>query len=233
MSTAAVIRDGVTLAALGQVKTDSLMPAQQPSSQKILTAADTYQQRLLKYPLRATFHSYAEFIHALWLESRADVRSFVPQPFLLWVNGRRYIPDCYVVLDTGPEVVELKAGGTMVNPPPELVRRFFEWENLAFEVLDNAEVLTHEAEALHWLRLIQVLVVAAHYHVDTRAEETTLLQVCAERGPQTLGNLISPRRHAQQYPWEVALYRLLHQHRLATDLVTRPLDYDAEIRLCN
>lgn len=227
------IQDKLTLASLGQVKANSLLPAQQPSSQKILTAADTYQQRLLKYPLRGIFHSYAEFIHALWLESRPEVHSFVPQPFLLWVNGRRYVPDCFVVRDSGPVVLELKAGGTMVDPAPELVRRFFEWEGLAFEVLDNAAVLAHEAEALHWLRLIQVLVVADQYHLDTRAEEIALLQTCMERGPLTLGDLISPRRHLQQYPQEVALYRLLHQHRLTTDLVTRPLDYDAEIRLCS
>lgn len=233
MSRATVIQDGLTLASLGQVKTDSLLPAQQPSSQQILTAADTYQQRLLKYPLRGTFHSYAELIHALLLESRAEVRHFVPQPFLLWVNGRRYTPDCYVLLDAGPVVIELKARGEMLKPSPDLVRQFFDWEGMAFEVLDNDVVLAQEAEALHWLRLIQVMVVADQYHLDTRAEEIDLLQACMERGPLALGELISPRRHDQQSLEEVALYRLLHQHRLATDLVHDYLNYDSEIRLCS
>ncbi len=233
MSGSAVIQDGVTLASLGQVKADSLLPAQQPSSRQILTAADTYQQRFVKYPLLGTFHSYAEFIHALLLEANAEVRSFIPQPFLLWVNGRRYIPDCYVAQTSGVAVIELKARGEMLNPSPDLVRRFFEWEGMGFEVLDNEIVLAREMEALHWLRLIQVMVVADQYHLDTRAEENELLQACAMHGTLALGDLISPRRHELQYQQEVALYRLLHQHRLETDLVHRPLDYDSEIRLCN
>lgn len=233
MPGATVIQDELTLASLGQVKANSLQPTQQPSSQEILVSADTYQQRLLKYPLRAVFHSYAEFIHALLLEADPAVRSFVPQPFLLWVNGRRYTPDCYVQRDSGPVVVELKARGEMKTPPPALVKQFFNWEGMDFEVLDNEAVLAREAEALHWLRLIQVMVVANQYGLDTRAAEIDLLQACAMQASQTVGDLISPRRHCELDLREVALYRLLHQHRLETDLVHDDLDYDSEIRLCS
>lgn len=228
-----VMQDGLTLATLGKVKAESLQPVQQPSSQSILVSADTYQQRLLKYPLRGVFHSYAEFIHALLLEADPGVRSFVPQPFLLRVNGRRYIPDCYVLRDAGPAVVELKPRGEMPTPSPELVRLFFDWEGMGFEVLNNEAVLAREAEALHWLRLIQVMVVAAQYHLDTRTEEVELLQDFAVSPCQAVGDLISPGRRSQLDLREVALYRLLHQHRLETDLVHRYLDYDSEIRLCS
>ena len=226
------VQNGLTLADLGRVVTDNLEPLQQPSSAKILVSADCYQQVMIKYPHLGVFHSYAEFIHALLLESRADVFRFVPQPFLLWVNGRRYTPDCYMHTSAGMTVIELKPRGEMRTPSPEALRPFFAREHMTFEVLSNEAVLAHETEALHWLRLIQVMVVANQYHLDTTGEERDLLQTCAERGPLALGDLISPHRHSQQYPQEVALYRLLHRHQLATDLVTRPLDYDSEIRLC-
>ena len=103
----------------------------------------------------------------------------------------------------------------------------------AFEVLNNELVLAQETEALDWLRLIQVMVVADQHHLDTRAEEIELLQACLERGPLALGDLISPRRHDRQSQEEVVLYRLLHQNRLDTDLVHDYLNYDSEIRLCS
>ena len=226
------LRDPLTLALLADVRADSLMPAEQPTSPKLLVSADTYQQRLLKYPHRATFHSYAEFIHALLLEARADVRSFVPQPFVVWFRGRRYIPDCFVLEHTGAVVVELKAKGVMREPPPEVVQRFFDYEKMSFRILANEEILAREAEALHWLRLIQVLVVANQYGVDTRNEELELLQQCTCLQTPCVGDLISPRRHGQLSQLEIALYRLLHQHRLEADLATRALDYDSELRLC-
>ena len=67
------VQNGLTLADLGRVVTDNLEPLQQRSSPDILLSADCYQQVLIKYPRLAVFHSYAEFIHALHLESRADV----------------------------------------------------------------------------------------------------------------------------------------------------------------
>lgn len=232
MEESAVYRDENTLAVLARIRIKSLSPAEQPSSQKILKKADTYQQRFLKYPHRGAFHSYAEFIHALLLESRAAISTFVPQPFRLLVGNKPYIPDCYVCENNRQIVIEMKPKGQMVDPSPLLIEQFFNWHRMEFQVVSNESVMEHEQEALNWLPLVQVMVVAERYGLDTSAKEQELLQYCITHSGLTVGDLLSPRRREDQSDEEVALYRLLHLHRLETDLDRRPLNYDSELRVC-
>jgi len=232
MEAYAALDHQLTLEALAKVKADSLIPVEQQVTPKTLVAADTYQQRCLKYPHRATFLSYPAFIQALLFESQVGVTSFIPNPFSLHFCGRRYIPQFYVIESRAAQVVALTADGTLNKPPSELLQRFFQWESMSFKVVAYEEVLMHEAEALNWLRLIQVLVVANQYGLDTRQEELEIIQECAFRETVAVGDLISPLRRSQLSNKEIALYRLLHSHRLEADMVSRGLDYDSEITVC-
>ncbi len=222
----------LTLDALGRCDAPSLAPCQQPTSLKLLKAADTYQQVCVKYPGLAVFHSYAEYIHALWLESLSTVSAFVPQPFLLYCDHRRYIPDCYVVKDHEIVVLELKAGGNMEWPDPGLVRAFLALEHMNFEVIANDDVLIHEQEALRWRPIIQALAVANHYQVDTTTAEIDLLQLFSNDREYQVGDLLSPLNREERSDHEIALFRLIHKHRLVVDLSHHQLDYDTPVTLC-
>jgi len=221
-----------TLAPLGSVQYETLMPVQQPTRQSLLISADTYQQVLLKYPERAVFHSYAEFIHGLWLESRRKVSCFVPQPFLLKIQNKRYTPDCYYRCNGHEYVVELKAPSNIDDVPVELLTQFFAQHDMIFLLIPNEQVLRHETLALHWLRLVQVMVVAKRYGVRTDDEEDALLHEAARFERPTVGDLLSSCDRASQSAREIALYRLIHRHRLVADLTHQPLDYNTELRIC-
>lgn len=221
-----------TLELLGRVDAPNLVPSQQPTSLKLLKSADTYQQHGAKFGGTGIYHGYAEYIHALWLESRRSVTRFVPQPFLIYVDHRRYIPDCYILQNNQIDVVELKAGGSMAWPDQDLMTAFFAREHMQFRLIDNDEVLQHETEALHWRPIVQSLVVANHYGLDTRTAESELLQTCARYESCEIGDLISPRRHADPSDHLIALYRLIHKHDLLVDLAYERLDYDTPVTLC-
>lgn len=226
------LHDPLTLEVLGRVDAPSLSPSQQPTELGLLKSADTYQQAGVKYPNIGVYHCYPEYIYALWLESLEAVKSFVPHPFLLYYDHRRYIPDCCVLRDGQIEVIELRARGVMDWPDPALITAFFARKNMVFHVIDSDETLTHEAEALHWLPIVQSLYVANRYALDTRAAESELLQTCARYDVCEIGDLIDPRQHADHSDRLIALYRLIHQHDLFVDLSCDRLDYDTPVRLC-
>lgn len=226
------LRNPLTLEVLARVRAPSLSPCQQPTSPKLLKSADTYLRAGVKYTGIGVYHSYAEYIHALWLESVKSVMNFVPQPFSIYCDHRRYVPDCCILRNGQFEVVELKARGAMEWPDPNLIAAFFARENMHFSVIDNDEVLTHEQEALHWRPIVQSLYVAKRYGVDTRAAESELLQACSRFAVCEVGDLVSPLQHADRSDRLIALYRLIHQHDLIVDLSHNRLDYGTPVRLC-
>lgn len=222
----------LTLQALGDINIEDWTPQQQFTSLTLLKGADTYRQACVKFPALALFHSYPEYIHALWLESRADVIRFVPQPYQLRYNNRRYIPDCYVETDNKRTVIELKARGSQSWPSPELMTAFFKTHRMDYLVMDNDEALSHETEALHWRPIIQALSVASTYQLSTHQEEYNLLQHCNELHDGQIGDLLSPLQRADQSSHEIALYRLIHTHKLHVDLSVQRLNYDTPVSLC-
>lgn len=224
--------DPLTLQALARIEAPDLCPCQVPTSLKLLKNADIHEQAGVKYPKVGTYHNYPEYIHALWLESRREVSSYVPQPFLLGVDHQRYIPDCFVVISGHREVIELKPQGQMIWPEPELVNAFFARERMRFRVVANEEALSHETEALHWRPIIQTLYLANYYGVDTRVQESELLREFALHDIEQVGDLISPLQHGGEDDYLAALYRLIHNHDLEVDLSLRPLDYDTPVVLC-
>jgi hypothetical protein len=222
----------LTLQALGDIDIEDWTPQQQSTSLTLLKGADTYRQACVKFPALALFHSYAEYIYALWLESRADVIRFVPQPYQLRYNKKHYIPDCFVETCDKRTVIELKARNSQPWLEPELVNAFFSTHHMDYVVIDNDEALAHETEALHWRPIIQALAVANTYELSTREEELSLLQQFHEKHDHQIGDLLSPLQRLNQSSYEIALYRLLHTHKLHIDLSVQRLNYDTPVSLC-
>jgi hypothetical protein len=209
-----------------------LFPQQQPTSLKLTKSADYYEQRFVKYPHRASFHSYAEFIHALLMEADAGVIAFVPQPFRLQIGRSLYIPDVHITYRSGAVVRELKpVGCTLADGWQEALADFFQNYGMGFELTSNESVLEQETLALHWLPLMQVLAEAQREGMDTEHEENQILMLLLETRSLVVGDVLAETSRSAGYRQELALLRLLHQHRIQADLSQRPWDYDTEIRL--
>jgi hypothetical protein len=208
---------------------DQPIPTQQPTSIKLTRSTDYYEQRCVKFPDRACFHCYAEFIHALLLEADGEVTHFVPQPFAMRVNRQGYIPDVYVVRNERIEVLELKPRGEM-DPKMEIpVRTFFEQHGMSFRVVSNETVQERETLALNWLGIIQVLAQAQYLGIDTFDDETLLLRKAQSEHAMPVGDLLAEHVRETDFHLELALYRLLHRHELECDLSDCPLDYDTMV----
>lgn len=212
-----------------QFSQNQLIPAQQPTPLKLTKRTDYYEQRCVKFPGRACFHCYAEFVHALLLEADASVTSFVPQPYQLTVNRRPYIPDVYLVRDGLLVVLELKPRGEFEPGKARPLSAFFEQYGIRFEVLANETVLSQEQLALNWLPLVQVLAQALYQGLDTIATEQRLWTVARDEPSITVGDLLGDAPREERYYAELALYRLIHRHELTCDLSTSPLDYDTVV----
>lgn len=226
------VNSPLTLEVLGRIDAPNLEPSQQATSLDFLKKADVYQQSGVKFDGVGIFHSYPEYIYALWLESQKPIKKYIPQPYLLYYDHKRYIPDFYVIRNNQVEIIELKSRGAMEWPDPILIETFFSRHDMRFYVLDNKEALTHETEALHWLPIVQSLCVANRYNLDTRAFESELLRACARQTVCEVGDLITPLQHCDRSDYLIALYRLIHRHDLIVDLTNNRLDYDTPIRLC-
>lgn len=212
---------------------DQLVPAQQPTSVSLTKSTDYYEQRCVKFAQRGAFHSYAELIHALLLEADRDVTSFVPQPYQLLVNRRFYIPDVYAVRSGRIQILELKPEGKFDREKEAMLVAFFDQYGMHFEVVANESVLEQEQLALNWLPLIQVLAQALAQGIDTQVEEQRLYDIARAQDSLAVGDLLHDSSRQEQYPKELALYRLLHRHDLVCDLTQRPLNYDTVIAAWN
>lgn len=209
------------------------MPIQQRTSLKLTKSTDYYEQRCVKYPGRACFHCYAEFIHALVLEADPTVSSFVPQPYQLVVNRKRYIPDVYLVRNARIEVLELKPRDKFEPKMEVPLRAFFRQYDMNFTVLANESVLEQERLALNWLPIVQVLAQAHYQGLDTAAQEQRLFDAARAETTVTVGELLGEGPRSERFWSELALYRLLHRHDLHVDLSEAPLDYDCEVTAWN
>lgn len=208
---------------------DQMIPAQQPTPLKLTKSADYYEQRCVKYPHRACFHSYAEFLHALLLEADCSVTAFVPQPYRLFLNRSIYVPDVYLVRDRRLLVLELKPRGEFDPEKARPLQEFFRQYGIEFGVLANETVLEQETLALNWLPLVQILAQANDHGIDTQEAERRILGRVMEAGVLSAGEVLGEIQTGDTYHDELALYRLLHRHELSCDLSQSPLDYDSEI----
>jgi hypothetical protein len=212
------------------VKALNLVPQQQDSARKLLRSADCYQQKFIKFPHIGIFHSYAEFIHAALLESDPEVSMFVPQPFLLHIRNRRYIPDCYFVKSGQRIVLELKPRGDFKDELKIPLEAFFEQEQMIFNVLSNEDVLEQETLALNWLKIIRILISAQNE--DTSHEEFILLNRLFEIQELELGDIVFVGDRIGQRKTEIALFRLAHKGKLKLDIKDSQLGYFTKVTLC-
>ncbi|WP_339805729.1 hypothetical protein [uncultured Marinobacter sp.] len=206
-----------------------LVPVQQPTRLKLTKRTDYYEQRCVKYPGRASFHCYTEFIHALLLEADPEVASFVPQPYQIVVNRKPYIPDVYVVRNGQIDILELKPRAEFEPEKAMPLRAFFDQYGMHFEVLANETVLEQEPLALHWLHIVQTLADAIGHGFDTVDQEQRLFDTARLENSMTVGELLGATARSERYISELALYRLLHRHDLHCDLSVAPLDYETEV----
>lgn len=208
---------------------NQLVPMQQPTHLKLTKRTDYYEQRCVKYPGRACFHCYAEFIHALLLETDPEVTSFVPQPYQMEVNRKPYIPDVYVVRNGRIQILELKPRAEFETEKQLPLQAFFLQYSMNFVVLANESVLEQEQLALHWLPIVQVLSDAYVHGIDTFEREQRLFNTARLENSTTVGELLGDTPRSERYLSELALYRLLHRHDLHCDLSAAPLDYETEV----
>jgi len=211
---------------------NTLLPIQQVgTASKLLRSADCYQQRFIKFDGVGIFHSYAELLHAALLESNPAVTSFTPQPFFLRIGRRRYIPDCYYVLDGKRYVVELKPRGEFADEMKLPLEAFFDYENIKFKVISNDSVLEHELIAQNWLRIIRVLINARHE--DTQVEEIRLWESFLITPKAYLDDIISFSNRFSSRSREIALFRLIHKGKLTINFNDRDIGINTEVSLCN
>jgi len=208
---------------------NQLVPVQQPTRLKLTKKTDYYEQRCVKYPGRASFHCYTEFIHALLLEADPEVTSFVPQPYQMLVNRKPYIPDVYVVRNGQIDILELKPRAEFDADREIPLRAFFEQHGMHFAVLANEAVLNQERLALHWLPIVQVLADAHAHGFDTVDQEQRMFDSARQETAMTISDLLGGAPRIERYTSELALYRLLHRHDLHCDLTKNPLNYETEV----
>jgi hypothetical protein len=214
-----------------QVKADELIPQQQPTPPALKTSADYREQVMLKHPYLSEFHSPAEHLHAALLEGDPEVISYVPQPFRLMIGKRRYNPDCYVVTNGQPRrVLELKPDGEMPDELQHPLTHFFAQHGMVFEVISNESVFERRIEAENWVEIVRILYQARS--LDTTAAEQNVAEQLEANGKCTLGDLIDPGDRERTYYDEIALFRLLYQGHIKSNLNTRTLDFDTEFSLC-
>ena len=185
---------------------------------------------MLKHPKLSYFHSQAELYNAALLESSPEVLNYVPQPFLFLINGRRYIPDMYIVRGRMRIVQELKPGGVFNEEKRIAMESYLRLHGMQFEVISNESVLNREQEVENWLEIIRVLCTAKDH--DTQQLELLILDQLHGNICTQFGEIIDPGDREESFLHELAVFRLLHRGTIQANLVGSPLDYDTEITLC-
>ncbi len=214
-----------------QVKTDTLTPYQHNTRPNFKTAVDFRVQHMLKHPYLSEFHSRAEHLNAGLLEGDPTVRSYVPQPFRVWIGKRRYTADCYVAREQSPpEVWELKPRGEFPDEKRIPLEQFFAQHGMQFDVISNESVYEREIEAENWLEIVRNLHIARD--LETTDAEQRVMEHLMTIDSGTLDDFIDPGDRERTYYAEIALFRLLHRGVLQANLVDRPLDFDTEVQLC-
>jgi len=213
------------------VRQHNLIPQQQPTSIKLQRSCDFYQQYFIKHPYCSDFHSRAEFLQAGLHEGNPAVSAFVPQPFRLYVFGRSYTPDCYVMEDGNRRVQELRPEAVFDEGKRMALEHFFALRGMQFEVVSNESIYDREIEAENWIDIVRTLYRARDWSTD--AAELSVLDYFYAHGECTLGDIVDVGDREGTFASEVALFRLMHRGIIQADLFNKPLDYDTGLKQCN
>lgn len=210
------------------VEAASLLPCQRNTSRAFRVATDFRVVQMVKHQPVSQFHSLAEYYHAALLEGDPTVSRYVPQPFMLRIGQRRYVPDCYVVRNGCVEVLELRPRAEFDAHRLEALEAFFRVHRMRFLVIPNEAVLSRATEARNWLLILQILV--CHRSLDTEEDEMKVLDTVYRRGGTCLADWVVQRDRASCRLQEIALLRLLHQGKLKADLTDQRFGYATELR---
>ena len=209
----------------------TLHPEQQPSGREIRQRADFHEQRMIKFAERACFHSLQELFHASLLESDPEVPYYVPQPFKLWIKGEPYIPDIYFVRQGRRYVGELKPEENGFPDEKRIpLEAFFNFHRMTFIVITNESVMEREVEAQNWLKVVRHLLDAEY--LDTAKAEWDIYEEITRTGQKYLIDYVDPGDRESSEIREAAVYRLLHAGKIETDMTTRFIGFDSELRPC-
>lgn len=212
------------------VKADNLKPTQQTKSAlKILRSADCYQQKFRKFPFTAIAHSLAELQKMALLEADKKVTSFVPQPFMLRVGKRRYVPDCFYERKGKKYVIELKPKGTDFDHIAEPVKKFLKSKNITYSVVSNESVYEQSILAENWLYIVRTLNTSET--VDTDLAENELRDELYD-GPLTIEQILSLGDRLDSSTREVAMFRMAWRGQIEMDLCETSISADTEVKLC-
>lgn len=232
-----MVHDSISLAPVNTtkrrvVKTDGgiLRPRQQTTPIKLKRGIDYSSQRMLKCPERCHFHSLAELYNAALLEGDPGTEYFCPQPFLMYVNGKRYIPDMYALTNGQRYVQEIRAKGKISDRLRIPLEAYFHSRRMEYIVISNDSVYAREIEAQNWLSIVRHLL--TRQTIDTDAAESNLIKTLQTSENIALGDIIDAGNRSATELTELAAYRILYRGIARTDLETCFLSYDSEIELC-
>lgn len=209
------------------MRADSLLAKQQHTPLGFKKHTDFYQQVCIKHPYLSDFHSYPEYLYAGLLEGDPSVRYFVPQPFILLLKGKRYIPDVYVERTDRIEVVELKPRGEFEENKRAALTRYFGLKQMTFCVVANETILSRAQEARNWLSIVSCLYRARQLATDTLEDQLYSSLLLRRQG--VLSDWVDKGDRAHSALQEIALFRLAHRGLIVLDLAHAPLDYTTKV----
>jgi hypothetical protein len=212
------------------VRAATLTPQQHRNQRAFRTSIDCRLQRLITFSETAEFHSYAEYLYAGLCEGDPKVSAYFPQPFQLRYQGKRYVPDAYVVRAGQRYVVELKPAAEFDDTKRACLQAFFKQHGMTFEVISNEEQVVYEQRALNWLRIIRELVRAQDF--NTANQERRLMQDWPPCTALTLGDWVDAGDREDSWLLEIALYRLAHRGWLIPQLDDYDLDWSTAFTPC-
>lgn len=212
------------------IKAQSWVPTQIPTSKNLTQSSNYFEQECLKFPGVGQFHTYVELLHAALLEARNTVIRYVPQPLRFRIGSKFYIPDVYVEMRTGVQVIELKPRGEFSEDHAQLLRDYCATRNVEFVVLANEWVYEQQLKAENWLTIIRTLVNGKEQ--DSESSEQHIIDFLAHHDSITLRHILDFGDRQGSICSDIALFRLLHQGRIRANLDLRQLDLETEFYLC-
>ena len=214
-----------------QLNVYMIYPKQQTkTAKKFKVNTDFYMQKFIKYPHTAVFHCYPELLHAALLESDKDVKAFTPQPFNIKVKSGKYVPDVHYIKNNESIVAELKPNGKFDLEKKEFCEAYFKNQNMEFIVVSNESVYEQQVKALNWLQVIRVILTSTYE--NTLNQELEIMSDIATGKVEVFSDVIDSGDRFRTMLEEIALYKLIYDHKVVASLDEKIINYNTRVKLC-